>query len=413
MSRSRMLASAFTAVLALSQAALSQTRTTSYIQPSVVIAADRVMNMRLPSGHLVSGRVTDGSGTPIAGAHVIAKSDAGYVEAAALCDASGSFTVPLRSADYSIIAFPPAESPDAARLVSTTRRDVAVSADLSLGDLILGTGYLVSGSLTGPSGATSFLRLSLIAIPADSDGQPTVAITGEDMAKSVPYSLVVPAGKYLLTATNAYGYTSTWQPSTVSAFGAAKLAISRDMTRNITLAKGYQLSGTITDTSGRPLSGTLYVQASGSNPKKDGKSAAIAVMAGNYLVHLPAGSFTGVFTPIMDPTAYSGRATRTSFDVTVSSSGRKMDLVAQDGVVLSGKITDPSNKPVPDAWIEIRMPVEGVLAGPDDIPIVAKSDSKGRYRVSVPTGTFDIHAMPPLPAEPTSESSRSERVGMR
>lgn len=398
MSRYQVIASVMVTALLAGRPAFTQSRTASSYQPSVTVSADRVMNIQLPNGYLVTGRVTDGSGAPVTGALLVAKSDPRFGEVAVLCDSSGTFSLPLRAGTYTIIASPassatPSEVP---RLVGSSRQGVVVNTDQSLADLVLGTGFLVTGNVSGPSGAASFLRLSLLAVSADSNGQPASGITDDAMSKAVSYAVAVSPGKYVLAATSAYGYTSGWQPTAVSAFATTKITVSRDMTKNIKLPKGYRLSGTVSDSSGTPLTGSLYVQASGSNPQKDGKATALSVMAGKYIAYLPAGAYTAVFIPVMDPAAYSGRATWTSLDVTMGSSGRTLDLVAQDGVLLSGKITDSSNRPVPDAWVDIRKALTAESFGPADIPVVAKSDAKGRYRVAVPPDTFDIHVTPPV-----------------
>lgn len=390
----------------------AQSRTASYLQASVPITADRVMNIQLPDGYLATGMVVDGSGAPIAGALVLARSDAGFVEAAVLSDASGSFVLPLRTGTYGITAAPPfAAAPSGvSRLVASSRQGVTVSGDTSLAGFVLGTGFLVTGKVTTSGGAVSFLRCLLLATSADPGGPVIPGVTDETMSEAVSYACALPPGRYVLQVTNAYGYTSTWRPAGLSAFAGAKtITVSNDVTKNIKLPKGYPVTGTLTDSAGNTLSGGLYAQAARSDPRKDGRATTLTVANGVYIGSLPAGAYDGVFVPLMDPNTYVGRGTRTPISFRVTSAGSTLSLIAQDGVLVSGKVTDSSRRPVRDVWVEIRGSPSAPGLSQSDIPVVAKTDAKGYFRAAVPAGAYDVHVSPP-PDLATGKGLPSSRI---
>lgn len=374
----------------------AQSRTTDFVIESRVIAAATAINFKLPNGQLVTGKVTNAAGGALAGVLVQAIAADSDFGPAGVTDQSGSFVIAVRSGTYDLLVQPraagtviPASFPR-----SLTRRleSVQVSQDASVGTVALTDGYVVSGAVQPPSGKFHTLAGLVVGIPSNRDPMGLVEATrgtGDEFAK---YAMAVPAGKHKLLFTGGQALASESQIMQASSFAIVAVNVSKDTVKNIKLPAGYRLTGHVRDARGRALSGILLAQKSGSDPLKDGQSTAILVMNGSYAGCLPAGTYEITFVPLMD-TTYGGSATQTRTNLAMSSADRTLDVTAADGLVVSGKVTDASNKALPAAMLTIQR--TDATATSLNAAMVAQTDTKGRYRLAVPPGTYRLRAAPP------------------
>jgi hypothetical protein len=92
---------------------------------------------------------------------------------------------------------------------------------------------------------------------------------------------------------------------------------------------------------------------------------------------------------------YKGKATKTSFDLVMPAADKVFDLVAQNGVVLSGKVTDARKKIVKSGAIGIIKTGAAASKKPGDwLWLLTSTDTKGQYRLPVPQDTYNIYALP-------------------
>lgn len=269
---------------------------------------------------------------------------------------------------------------------------MSVSADTSIGDITLGSGYLVSGRVVPPSGSIDYFVGSVGVIPASGKLAAQVnAVIGDD-DDSTKYIMAIPAGRHTLTVSGVQAFSPSSQMLPASSSTTSPLNVKRDVVRNVRLARGFSFTCTFKDSAGRPLTGVLYVRRSATDPLITGQATAIIVVNGLFVSNLPAGTYDLVFVPLM-ANSYSGRATRTVLALTMPSSATTKDYVAQDGIVLTGKITEPGGNVSPNALIELSKSGTDTDSL-DAIPQPAIADAKGRYRLTVPVGTYDVHAVP-------------------
>lgn len=387
------------AIAAIAMAGVfAASRTTDSVTPSVVITSDRILNITLPNGKLISGRVLDSSGKTVIGAIVQPVGSDAYIGQATTTGVTGSFQVAIRPGTYRLEVRPPFPKEDSfpalSRLVPTTTGTYSVQSDLSVGDITLPEGFLVSGQVTTTAGAVTNLFGSLFAIPADgaSPWLSTPAVFGTGAA-SRKYSVAVPAGKWKMFFGGGQAYSSTWSMLPMSSYGAAQATVTKDMTSNVKVPSGSKLTGTVKDAAGKFLNGALCAAKQGTGTLIDRGFTFAEVMNGKFILYLPAGAYDAAFLPLFDD-SYTGRGTKTVLSFTLTAAAKDLTITADDGVVLSGKIVTAKGKAIKTASLA-ALPSGADPASVAALPIPAKADPKtGAYRICVPAGTYDIHAVP-------------------
>ncbi|MEW6368275.1 MAG: carboxypeptidase-like regulatory domain-containing protein [Acidobacteriota bacterium] len=379
-------------------------RDSDFVLKSLVISGDKVLNIRLPEGHLVSGVVKDSAGSPILGARVGAVDEDGYGGRAGLTDESGAFQIALRPGRYEIAAWPPysgqADPATFPRLVSATVGHVDVASDVNIGDIVLPDGYVVSGQVTASGRKIGALSGVVVASKTDSKGRPHLAgyaLLGGTRDGGTRYAMALPKGKYTRVLTGAQAFSlppppgwGPWNLISASSFVTSPLTVSKDLVRNIVLPAASKLSGSVKDKAGRPLHGVLGISVKGSSPAKDGLATAFVVTNGKFVGCLVPGTYDVVYVPTMD-TSYAGKATQTHTEVALTEAARTLNITAEDGIVLSGKVKDAAGKLARFGSVALY-PVDAPVTGADTLPQIAKVDKKGSYRLCVPPGEYDVQA---------------------
>jgi hypothetical protein len=377
----------------------AQSRTTEFHKLKEKITSDKVMNITLPDGYFLSGIVKDALGVPLKNAYVdAANPDSGFGWGGAT-DATGMFSFPVQTGSYSVYATPPGSTSinpaTFSRLLPLTVENISVANDMNMGEIKLQNGYIMSGKVNPPSGAIGMFTGTLVAFP--SSGTYTTAFAAQfgSGLDSMKYAMAIPAGSYKLILIPIMVYSSTFQTIPMT-FKTDKVTISKDTVKNITAPKGYKIWGTVKDSGKTGLNGALFVFQKSNPFVKNMSISAFTVIKGAYAGYLPKGNFTLVFVPYLSMNAgYKGKATKTSFDLVMRASDKMLNLVAQNGVVLSGKVTDARKKIVKSGGISMAKTGADASKKPGDwIWLIAVTNSKGQYRLPVPPDTYDIYAMP-------------------
>lgn len=373
-------------------------RTTDVVQTSVTVSGDQTLNITLPNGKLISGRVLNVTGDAVMGAVVQPVGADGYVSQPVATGVTGTFQVAVRPGTYRLEVRPPFprrdDFPALPRLVPMTTGASEVKSDTSVGDISLENGFLVTGQVSTSAGAAGNLFGQLLAIPSDgaSPWLSTPAVFGTG-ASSRKYAVALPAGKFSLFFAGGQAFSSTWNMVRMSSFGAGKATVAKDMTTNIKLPAGSQLTGTVKDAAGKLLSGALWILKQGTGTMIERGFTVATVMNGKFILFLPTGTYDGVFLPLFDD-SYTGRGTKTLVTFTMTTAAKDLQITTANGVVLSGKILTAKGKVIKTASLA-AMPAGEDPASASAIPIPAKADEKtGVYRLCVPAGTYDIHAVP-------------------
>jgi hypothetical protein len=410
MIRKRFALLAVAALLAAAPFLAAQSRTTEYHKTGLKIAKTMTFNITHANGYFVSGVVKDPAGAPVKDATVLISDSvdryAGYGDAT---DAAGHFSIPVQPGNKILaVGHPSSASLDPAkfsRLLNKTVEGVNVAADMSVGEINLQNGYILSGKVSPPAGAgTPLMFTPVIDIfpPTGLDFIEIAQVGGTSGRDSGKYAVALPAGSYR-SLTRVAGITMTLQGIPMLP-RKDKLTISQDTVKNITMPKGgYPLSGTVKDSLKKGLNGALYIIPK-SGPFKSWPIQIASVIKGVFgvfpgfsakILSIPAGQYTLLFMPTgyLSP-GYKGKDTVTYYTLSMPSAATTLALVAKNGVVVSGKTTDAGGKPVA-AMVTVFKP-----GAPLDADLLklnfmgALSDAKGVYRIALPADTYTVYSIP-------------------
>lgn len=377
----------------------AQSRTTEFHKLKQKITVDQVMNIKLPDGYFLSGIVKNASGLPVKNAYVRAVNpDVGF-GLGDTTDATGLFSYPVQKGSYSVIVDPPLSSSinpaSFSRLLPKTVEGVSVSNDMDMGEINLQNGYILSGKVKPPAGTIGLFAGMLMAFPSNGPNTTFFAAQFGSGSDTMKYAMAVPAGSYKLLLIPLMVFSSAHQTIPMT-FKTDKVTISQDALKTIKGPKGFKIWGTVKDTGNIALSGVLSVFQK-INPYIKGMIIAeVTVMNGSYSGYLPAGNYTLVFLPYPPlNTGYKGKATKTSFSLTMPSSDKQLNLAAQNGVIFSGKVMDARNQIVKSADVGVIKSGGSASTKPADwIWYITSTDSKGQYRLPLPKDTYDVYAIP-------------------
>ena len=262
-------------------------------------------DVTLFTGASISGVITDSSGNPIEGVSVTAEPSPccsggrGYAQTAA----DGSYKVQALNTGAYVLSFSKSGSQYVSRYLGgssssagATVLTVILSDALTGKDAILLTGASISGVVTDPSGNP----IEDIYVIADSS--PCCSADGgfTQTAADGSYRLDgLAAGPYTVQFRKAGSpYASQYLGGSLSSTTATvvTVALGDAVTgKNITLVLGASISGTVTDTSGKPIS-DVFVTAD-SLPCCSDLSGAMTAEDGSYTVDgLAPGSYTLLFS---------------------------------------------------------------------------------------------------------------------
>lgn len=316
------------------------------------------INAMLDRGGVISGRVTNAGGAPLAGITVVAGGQSG--EGDATTDAGGNYTINgLPSGEYTVRARP---SSDAANLV-TTEQTVTVTAP--------GTTSNINFTMT--SGATLSGRIT------DSSGMPLNNITvfiGNQDGSYQRYVYTNSSGNYTATALPTGSYKVLFRPADyIPEAYNNKPDFSQADSINVVapgsvsgidaaLAKGSSLRGVVTDAAtGLPLK-DVFVEVLDSNGER--VETADTQADGTYETNhtLPSGSYRVRFnaderfaTCAYVTAYYNGKSTFESADLVVVSAptdGTNINAQLKRGSIMFGKVTDATTgAPITNGQVSI------------------------------------------------------------
>lgn len=330
----------------------------------------------------IIGTVRDSDGNPLPGVAVTAHATAGATTVSGTTNAAGEYGIPLPPGAY-LMEFKPSSGSLQARWYKsgTSPLDAAL--------VEVGDGKTVSGiNATLPVGAQFSVTLR------DPEGMPVeqglVAIidrygrtVAEGQTDAEGRVLTVPGlapGGYRLFARPPYGspLLAQYHPQKPTLDDAEPLTITQalgSVEAPITLQRGAQLSGTITDgVTGAPLAGIIVDLRSSQGEARDATSDA----QGRYRVTgLPSGAYEVVFG-VGQPNPAALAPLRRLVVLSAPNAQTGFDAALTRGGALSGRVVAPNGSPIPDVSIRVR-DLNGAV------------DS---YGSSAADGSYTIHGLP-------------------
>ena len=326
----------------------------------VEVSKDQIRDIRLERGVALSGRVTDGKGSPVQQVNVRAEDGQGS-GAGAPVDRDGRYRIPLRPGTYTVTF-----EPFGGRFIRKVMEQVEVRAPRTL-DVTFDEGATLSGKVTDASGNEA-TDVSVNAFV----GQEFRHVGGTRTFFDGTYSLALPPGTYTITFDPAPGAPHVRQM-------LKDVRLDGDRKIDVTLTSGLVLSGKVTGPTGAGIAqaGVNFRNADTGDSYGTGTD-----QDGNYRQTLPPGTYVISVGP--PPTSRLGY--KEIQDVRVVAN-RTLDIALDPLIGLSGRVLDPTGNPVPFARLSAE--AAGLSRG-------SGSDEKGFYNFPLPPGAYTIIIYPPL-----------------
>jgi len=343
------------------------------------------------------GLVTDPAGRPLADADLdfwdaqsgfrIDPSAPGWEGQEDKTDVFGRYEMVVKPEVYHVRYQPPPERTD---LAPVRLRNVILGWD-TVQDITLPAGSRLSGRVLDPDG---FPVASVDLDFRDPVTGEQLATVDDDTGSDGRYGTTVVAGTWDVT----------FQPPRdlgVAALRVDGVDLMRDAALDVTLPRGFLVTGRIQAEGGRPLANIDLDVAEPTGrriPTSDDDTDA----TGSFALSVPGGTFH-VFA-----TAPAGLpfAPAALYDVTVDRDFDLGTIVLTPGVLVTARALDPAGAPIVGADLDLLQP-----ASCDHYPAGSDlTDSSGSVSMRVLPGTYDVVVNPP-PDSPLA-SYRFEAIGL-
>jgi hypothetical protein len=362
------------------------------------------INVAMPAGYTIAGKLTNTAGVALAGASVSAS---GVSFDTAVTDGAGNYKLKgLAAGSYTLLLAGPAGSNYLHGVYTTANANRFTVATASATKVAVGpsktginakipTGYSISGIVTSPSG-TPLANVAVAASAAGYAASATTDATGKYTVKGLaagtyklayaPGNVAVVEGFY--TTANANHFTTVAASASGVVVGPTKTGV------NVKLAAGYSISGKLTNTSGAALAYATVTTGAGPSAR-----TATTDGAGNYkLVGLKAGSYTLTVTPPYGMNLQTGHYTTVNANrftaliasatkLTVGPSLTAINIKVPAGYSIAGKITGPGG---------VALAYAVVSASNANGSFVAFTGADGTYKViGLSAGSYKVNVLPP------------------
>jgi molybdopterin-binding protein len=364
------------------------------------------IDVKLPTGLTISGKITNTGGTALAGVEVFVS---GTSYDGATTSSTGTYQLKgLAAGTYKMSVYAPDDSNYLSGYYTTANANRFTIAYASASGIVIGpsktgvnvklpTGYTISGTITNTSGA-----------PLED-----VAVQPSSTTYSGRAAFTDPTGKYTIKGLAAATYKLALSPSSDSAYmdgyyttsntnhftsqisGASGVVVGPSKTGiSAKIVTGRTISGKITNTAGTPLE---FATVSASNLGHD--RSAYTDASGNYTIRglssasqilqiqPPYGDnlMTGYYTASNSNRFTSVESGATALVVPPSLTGINVKVPA--GYKISGKITGPGGVALGNA---------GIYAYKSSYSGYANSAADGTYTVNgLGSGTYTVQVYPP------------------
>jgi len=189
------------------------------------------------------------------------------------------------------------------------------------------------------------------------------------------------SGYYEISAPSGTYHVIVWPPfdSNYISYDEPAFNVQSDITKNITLATGYKISGYITGSLGAPV-----------------KKAVVSLgnffcgwyskYSGRYFVTAPAGTYTLNARPASGPQGVTDFRPYSEYNIVVDGDLEK-DFTVKTHTEISGYVLDEEGNGLAGARV--------IFGVPDIVPSVSTDDS-GYYTIYAPRGTYHVNVWPPV-----------------
>ncbi|MFQ5504771.1 MAG: carboxypeptidase-like regulatory domain-containing protein [Planctomycetota bacterium] len=329
--------------------------------------------IKLQKGFPISGTVVDPTRLPVPLANIDVIDQATSKTLYTPNDGTnlfGQFAVVVPAGKYRVRVFPPVSK----LLVMTEIPNVAVSAPVSLGTIVLKAGVIVSGIVVD-----ALLKTPISTVDLDIDDART------KQRLNVPNDFTNALGQFSIVLAPGLYHISFAPPATTNYVGLRMFNVAVSTTKSlgtIGLKRGVVLSGTVLGPALVPVvnadldvdtsPGDVRIYTPHDNTDRSGK----------FSVVIPQGTFKLTVEPPFG-LPLVGMQTA-AFTVNANTVLPTINLAS--GVVLGGTLTGWNNQPEYDADIDVINPTTGVeVITPRD-----NTSASGQFAVIIPKGTWNV-----------------------
>ena len=331
----------------------------------------------------VEGRVTDGSGVPVADADLdffesgsgakVDPSAPGFESQSDKTDIFGEYEMVVIPEVYDIRYEPPANRPDLAPIFV---REIILGTD-RVQDVTLPEGSRLGGTLRDPDGApVAGADLDV----RDPDTGTKIATVRDDTDADGRFDTTVIRGEWDVV----------FRPPVGSGAGPLRLErvdLNSDLETDVTLPRGFTLTGVVQRGDGSRVRGADLDFENVETARRVPTSDDATDTDGSFRINVPEGALHVFITP---PPG-QGLAPSAIWDVGMDADLDLGTLTLTSGVLVEGVVTDPSGMPIAGADLDLwvagtcrRFPAAG-----------ADTDAVGRYSLRVQPGSYDVVVNPP------------------
>ncbi len=352
---------------------------------NITVSADLTLALSYPMYQL-SGSVVDHNGEPVSGATISIpsiNSNAGeetysLYELGTLTNEQGEFTLALFEHDnYSIIIKPPADRTD---IGLTTFTGFAVSQDNAEQFTLVGS-YVVSGFVRDAMGRA----VSDVAIKVSHTSSQDVLASFQSNADGY-YEMSLASGDYNfeIEADSTSSYPGMPSASFYR-FSARDITVSADLTLALSYPM-YQLSGSVVDNNGEPISGaTISIPSINANVGEETYSlyelGTLTNEQGEFTLALfEHDNYSVIIKPPADRTDIG----LTTFTGLAVSQDKTEQFTLVGSHVVSGFVRDAMGRAVSDVAIKVSQ------TSSQDVLANFQSNADGYYEMSLASGDYNF-----------------------
>jgi len=322
----------------------------------------------------LQGFVKDEAGVGVAGVSIRLRGDVEGSQPSVTSDALGFYTAEVPPDTYRLTFVPPLET----RLLADRRFGVLVETTTTVDDVILPSGVLVSGLVTDSS------DLPVADVDLDfedlSTGK-TVFTPLDNTDATGRYAFVVPPASYEVQ----------FRPPETSLLAARQLDqvdVMVDVELPVVvLVQGVVVSGTVVDDQGGPAAGVNLDFYSATTGDKTYTVRDDTDASGGYAIVVEPDTYEIRFLP----PAASRLVPTILYDVAATTDVVLPDVVMAVGWEVTGRVVDGGGVGIAGVDLDAFDGPTGarLLTVRDD------TDADGRYRLVLPSGTYDLRYNPP------------------
>ncbi len=386
---------------------------TSTVIEDVSITKDKALNIVLPDGFLISGKITDAAGIALEGAGVSASEQNSFMTNFANANEKGKYQISLAKGTYVFRIEPPVAVGETAWTLAGNSRATALVKTVEVTkkqtrNFKLENGVFLEGNVLNDLGLPAvgtvlYAESNASVLHAEESSNNLVYASLID-SETGNYRISLPVGMYELNVIRSLQMAEEGFSSFTNK-NLGVINLKNDTMLNETVPKGILVQGRLKDKKGKAVGAMIHFLNRKDLVEKNPWTRNNMVLSGdavqgiNYQAGLTKGKYTVHVMPFQiegTEFEYSKRATFRIINKNLKKN-KKLNVTLNEGLILSGTVKDKKGKKVEFAFVVITD-----MKTPQDVFnknkfIAVTLVSEGKFYYPLPAGSYDIHVIPPPP----------------